>query len=160
MIWIMIININIYFKSLITFCLVIIIEKLKIYFCDYNWILYKIFENVNIFRLSGSLIRKLGSKKCDIFTNVTFFELILFNFFPFVVQQFYLTHNRKKQNINDAYCHCFYHFRQTKRTNYTKYYKCNTKYNSRPFSENFNFNFFQRFVYSLDWRNCKEYPNR
>ena len=63
----------------------------------------------------------------------SFFELILFNFFPFVVQQFYLTHNRKKQNINDAYCHCFYHFRQTKRTNYTKYYKCNTKYNSRPF---------------------------
>ena len=61
MIWIMIININIYFKSLITFCLVIIIEKLKIYFCDYNWILYKIFENVNISRLSGSLIRKLGS---------------------------------------------------------------------------------------------------
>ena len=58
----MIININIYFKSLITFCLVIIIEKLKIYFCDYNWILYKIFENVNIFRLSGSLFRKLGSK--------------------------------------------------------------------------------------------------
>lgn len=136
------------------------IEIYKILIKSDTVILSQKFKKVNSLRLSGSLIRKLGSKKCDICKNVTFFELILFNFFPFVVQQFYLTHNRKKQNINDTYCHCFYHFRQTKRTNYTKYYKCNTKYNSRPFSENFNFNFFQRFVYSLDWRNCKEYPNR
>ena len=50
------------------------IEIYKILIKSDTVILSQKFKKVNSLRLSGSLIRKLGSKKCDICKNVTFLD--------------------------------------------------------------------------------------